>query len=265
MAKLARKKQKGKAPAIGQKKETKFAKTPAAALFGTGIPALDKMLGGGIPEGTSTILYGTPHCGKKPLLMKIAYAAMKRNRPVIFILTDFGITNWVNMMASSGWNIEKFEENCYAIDCYSQQFGACPTGETVKCMEVPYTLSQISIAVTDFIDAIKQKGRKKPVVIIHSLSTLIENFDEDSVFKFMQFFIGKLRTDGIPLVCSLQSGVHGSKTTTLLTSLVDGIIEMEDRKIRASGFRGAMYGWLEYGLAKDGISIKLPELKTKKK
>jgi len=229
------------------------------SLIRTGIPGLDRMLGGGIAEGESYTLIGSPHCGKKPLLMKIGYTAIVKNRPVIFVLTDFGVTNWVNMMASSGWNVKKHSKSFYVVDSYSQQFGVCPSTETTKCMEVPYTLSQISIAVTDFVNKIKSETRKKPIVILHSLSTLIENFDAESVFKFMQFFLGKLRAEGIIVFYSLQSEVHSQETTKLLTSLADGIIEMEDRKIRVSDFRRASLDWQDYDISKKGIVIKPPK------
>ncbi len=231
-------------------------------LLNTRVPGLDKLLGGGIPEGSSFVVFSPPHSGKKPLLMKIAYSSLLKNRPVIFILTDFGAVNWQNMMKSSGWNIDKNKEirrNFYVIDCYSQQFGTCPSTETVKCMEVPYTLSQISITATDFLDTISAYSKRKPIVIIHSLSTLIENFGEDSVFRFMQFFMGKLRTDGITFGFSLQSEVHEDKTAKLLTGLADGIIELKGRQIRVSGFTGAPADWYDYILSKEGVAIKLPK------
>ncbi len=52
-------------------------------LFPTGIPNLDRLLGGGIPNRQSLIVTGEPGCGKTILCSHIAFSAAARGVPVV--------------------------------------------------------------------------------------------------------------------------------------------------------------------------------------
>lgn len=229
-------------------------------LIRTGVKGLDALLGGGIPEGASVLVTGLPHCGKKPMLMQMGYRMLKEGKPVIFVLTDFGVKGWKETMDRSGWGIKKYERNTYFVDCYSQQFGVCPKEEHVACLQVPFLLSTVSIETSNFINEIKTVTRKKPVVIVHSLSTLVQDFGEIEMFKFVQFFVGRMRAEGATLVMTIQSGVRDERTAEMLEGIVDYVVEMRDFRIRASGF-GATGEWAEYKMSREGIVCCPPEKK----
>lgn len=50
----------------------------------TGVPGLDDILGGGIPEFSLSIIGGTPGCGKTTLAHQIAFANAKLERPALY-------------------------------------------------------------------------------------------------------------------------------------------------------------------------------------
>src|ERR1022692_522309 len=55
----------------------------------TGVPGLDDILGGGIPEFSFNILAGSPGCGKTTLAHQIAFANATPEKPVAYF-TVFG-------------------------------------------------------------------------------------------------------------------------------------------------------------------------------
>ncbi len=58
------------------------------ALMPSGVATLDKLLGGGIERGTSTLLIGPPGCGKSTIAMQYAAAAAKRGDHAIVFAFD---------------------------------------------------------------------------------------------------------------------------------------------------------------------------------
>ena len=50
----------------------------------TGVPGLDQILGGGLPEFSFNIIAGTPGCGKTTLAHQIAFANATAERPALY-------------------------------------------------------------------------------------------------------------------------------------------------------------------------------------
>jgi len=50
----------------------------------TGVPGLDAVLGGGVPEFSFNVIAGTPGAGKTTLVQQIMFALARANRPAIF-------------------------------------------------------------------------------------------------------------------------------------------------------------------------------------
>ncbi|VVB73936.1 KaiC [uncultured archaeon] len=246
-----------KAPPKAKRKAAMPARTsPSSKLLPTGSPDFDRLLGGGIMEGSSLLILGVPHCGKKPTLMNAAHSECCRNRrPVIFVLTDVGASAWQSMMKQGGWDCGKVRDRTFFVDGYSQQFGTCSNSDTVLCLEVPFSLSALSIETSNFVA--KASGMKKrPMVILHSISTLVEMFGEEETFRFLQFFMGKLKAAGATMLLSMQMGVHDSKFESMVTSLVDCLVEMKDGKMRASGYLSIKdKGWIPYSIEKGKLKL----------
>ena len=57
----------------------------------SGLPALDALLGGGLPRGTSTLLTGPAGCGKSSLAVRYAYAAAQRGEATALYHFDEGL------------------------------------------------------------------------------------------------------------------------------------------------------------------------------
>lgn len=59
-------------------------RTPAIRLLPTGVPDLDKVLGGGLPEYSFNLIAGGPGCGKTTLAQQILFSQATETRPALY-------------------------------------------------------------------------------------------------------------------------------------------------------------------------------------
>jgi len=222
----------------------------------TGIETLDALLGGGLPHDASILVIGSPKSGKKPLMMQFAYEGLKMGTPAIIVLTDYSYENWKEMMALGNWRTDEFEKKRMVrfIDAYSKQFN--PEKEDTDACTYPEgggALNSISLHISRAETALN--GNTAPRVLFHSLSSLLEASNAPTVFRFLQFLIGKFRNAGSMSIYSLEKGMHDEKDITTIESLMDGIIEFEDNKLRVRGIIGADPKWHEFKIGRKGFEI----------
>jgi len=55
----------------------------------SGVETLDREIGGGLPEGTITLVYGAPKTGKSVLAYHFLMESIRTNVPCLFIMTDY--------------------------------------------------------------------------------------------------------------------------------------------------------------------------------
>lgn len=70
--------------------------------FASGLPELDSLLGGGIEEGSSTLISGPPGTGKSTLAAQFVSAALKKNERAAMFLFEESISNLLNRSDSLG-------------------------------------------------------------------------------------------------------------------------------------------------------------------
>ncbi len=71
----------------------------------SGLAALDTQLGGGLEEGTSTIIGGPPGTGKSTLAAQFAYAAIERGDKISMFIFEESINNLLNRTDVIGINL----------------------------------------------------------------------------------------------------------------------------------------------------------------
>ena len=232
---------------------------PSDLVFPTGIASLDALLGGGVPTAGNILVSGDPLCGKKPLIMQFVYEGLKMNMPGIFVLTDFGFAEWKAMMASSGWATGPFESNglLQVIDCYSKQYDPKLVDEgIVTYVDNGDDLSEISMKLSGLQEQIIQVAENYRLGF-HTLSSLLETNDNESAFRFMQFISGKFRRSGATSMYVIEKGMHDDKQVRMMESLMDGVIEFSEDKVRVRGLMGSVQSWRKYEITQGGVKIAL--------
>ncbi len=225
----------------------------------TGVKGLDIVLGGGLEAPSNILIYGSPMCGKRPLLMELMYHGMKQGIPVIYVLTDFGYGDWKAMMLKTGENVDEFEKKglVHVIDCYTKQFNmSVRDTDFVSYADSATALSSISLKISRVADAVCETECPMGFRVgFHSLSTLFETLPASSVFKFIQFIIGKFRNSGATVFFVLEKGMHDDKTVTMVRHLMDGVIEFEYDKISILGVIGADRETHNFKMSSEGFEV----------
>lgn len=81
------------------------------ASFPSGQPELDKLLGGGLDWGTSSMLMGPPGTGKSTLSLLYALEAAKTGRKGLIFAFDETVGTLLNRASQLGMNLEPYLEN----------------------------------------------------------------------------------------------------------------------------------------------------------
>lgn len=77
----------------------------------TGIPGLDELIGGGLPEGSTTVISGPPGIGKSSLGMQYIYAGVKDfDEPGIYLTIEDTIEDIEEYALGFGWNFKGYED-----------------------------------------------------------------------------------------------------------------------------------------------------------
>ena len=74
----------------------------------SGLPPLDMLLGGGIEEGTSTLLAGPPGTGKSSLAAQFVHTALKRGERAAMFLFEESVSNLINRSEALHMNLSEY-------------------------------------------------------------------------------------------------------------------------------------------------------------
>lgn len=83
----------------------------------SGIPALDTQLGGGLEEGTSTIIGGPPGTGKSTLAAQFALAAINRGDNAAMFIFEESANILLNRIAAIGIDLRRIYWACAYGNC----------------------------------------------------------------------------------------------------------------------------------------------------
>lgn len=85
---------------------SKKGRGPAQRRLSTGIPALDEMMGGGIPEGDSVVIAGSSGSGKSALATQFLAAGLENGEPAIVAVFEERPDEYLRRAASFGMPLE---------------------------------------------------------------------------------------------------------------------------------------------------------------
>ncbi len=137
----------------------------------TGIPGMDEILQGGIPERNVVLLSGGPGTGKSIFSQQFIWNGLQMGEPGIYVALEEHPVQVRQNMAGFGWDVRKYEEEgLFAmVDAFTAGIG--------KSKEYEKYIVHDLTDVREFIDvlrtAIKDLNAKR--VVIDSVTTLYIN------------------------------------------------------------------------------------------
>jgi KaiC domain protein len=137
----------------------------------TGIPGLDEILNGGIPEKNVVLLSGGPGTGKSIFSQQFLWNGLQNNEPGIYVALEEHPIQVRQNMLQFGWNVKPFEEKgMFAlIDAFTAGVGKSKEFEKYIVLDLT--------DLRDFIDVLRQaiKDINAKRVVVDSVTTLYLN------------------------------------------------------------------------------------------
>lgn len=189
-------------------------------MISTGIADLDELLGGGLPEKSSTLILGPPGVGKAVVGYQFIGAGIERGEVGIFVFTGRGSEDICKGMKSIGYDIEKAinSDRLWFIDCDGISKGK-------KVINIDLTESyDISNQIKYLLDKYKN-GKFR--IFMNIISPMLMVNEPDTVYTFVSDIFKRIKKSNASVMISIAQGMHDQKTVIALEDLCDVVIEMK--------------------------------------
>jgi len=204
-----------------------------------------------LPKNSASLLIGPPLAGEKSIIYNYLQKSLEGGDPVVFVSTDRSPEDMKKDMLQMKLFVTKFEteKKLLYIDCCSKQTDeSIKDTESIRRVSGPLALNEISIALSDIE---REFIRKSPShkVIFNSLSTVLMYSNPQTVGRFLQVIIARVKKAGGSILLTLEEGMHDEKVIVTIEHLMDAIIHVKKEEgkvlVRADGVSGAE-GWSEF-------------------
>jgi circadian clock protein KaiC len=183
-------------------------RTTTAQVASSGLPALDRLLGGGVDRGTTTLLIGPAGVGKSAVATQIAFAAADRGERVAIYMFDEGITTFCNRAAGLGIDVSRHVDR-NSITLTQVDPAELSPGEFAEQIRTAVTRERVSVVVIDSLNGYMNSMPEERFLLaqLHEL------------FAFLR------QHDVLVLAVVAQHGILGSMQTPLdLSYLADNVV-----------------------------------------
>ena len=234
------------------------AAAPKLELIPSGMPNLDKVLGGGLPKGSNILLVGSLGRGKSTFARKFIQEGLQRDEKCLFIAVDddpLMVRAEFDKVSSSS-KIKDYEERelLRFVDAYTWSSGEARANEKFK-IEGVLNLDQLSGLIASAGVHIGQSVQRKlgGRRAIDSISSFFINFEIPAVQRFLSQ-IGRtaLSFGGVTTLFVVEEGAVSEQNLNNVKYLMDGVLEFKEdygrRKVRISNMKWIKFekDWVEW-------------------
>jgi KaiC/GvpD/RAD55 family RecA-like ATPase len=191
----------------------------------TGVKGLDSLLGGGMPTHSVITVVGAPGAGKTTFCRQTVFNRLKEGGTCVYVATSEPVDHITEQMKAMGWDTAPYADNLIFIDAYSWRMGEQSQGKrkNVYALASASELNEANRLLTNIT-----KEAKGPLYfVIDSISDLVLYSAVDSVFKFLQLFVGLVKSGDHSGLVIMEEGLHEPRVYTTLNYVTDGTIEMK--------------------------------------
>jgi circadian clock protein KaiC len=228
----------------------------ALAKAPTGIPGLDEITGGGLPQGRTTLVCGSAGCGKTLLAMEfLAHGAARYGEPGVFLAFEETPEELAANVRSLGFDLDDLVRRGQLVVDYVhvERSEIEETGE--------YDLEGLFIRLGYAIDSI---GARR--VALDTLETLFGGLDNQGVLRAeLRRLFRWLKERQVTAVVTAERGA-GTLTRHGLEEYVSDCVILLDhrvseqvatRRLRIVKYRGSAHGTNEYPFLIDDSGLEV--------
>jgi circadian clock protein KaiC len=221
----------------------------------TGIQGLDEVTDGGLPQGRTTLIYGSAGSGKTLLGVEfLVNGATKYNEPGVLMTFEETAEEITQNVASLGWDIEQLVSNHQLL--LDHVFIPADQIE----VNGSYDLEGLFIRLNS---AIQEIGAKR--VVLDTIEVLFSTMDNHIVRSELRRLFSWLKSQGVTAIITGELGSHNSTLQGIEEYVSDCVIRLEQRTsedlatryLQILKYRGSKHGSNEYPflINDNGISV----------
>ncbi len=191
-------------------------------VHNTGVPELDRAIGGEIPHPASVIIMGATGSGKSTLVRRMVVKRLERGDGVLFLCLDNTPQNVREQMRLIGFNSAPFEKDkkLIFIDGYSIRAGVNSRERYTTSLE----LSDISINISK---ALEQLKGNRHYTVLESITILLDEGGSNRALVFLRNLVAKMRISHISMLITYNPVAFSPAVTALAQETVDGTIQLK--------------------------------------
>ena len=227
----------------------------------SGIPGFDELTSsndkkGGIPENTSTLIYGPSKTGKSIFTNQFAYQGLTNEEPCLYITTDNGYKQFKTIMDEFNWPIEKYldDNSLYLIDTISDVSAGKPSQSESFIQSYINNPTDIMVKVGSGVNYI-YKNNPRFRSVIDSATTLLAYNENMLIIRVIKAYLMRVNEAGGTPIISYTQDSADSIIETMLKSMVDNIIRVDGEEIYIEAMKGIGKRSKPYQITDNGIVL----------
>lgn len=225
----------------------------------SGIPGFDDLTKsesgmGGIPENSSTLVYGPAKTGKSIFSNQFAYQGLLNDEPCLHIITDQGIKQLESMMFDFQRPINKFIEDktLYIIDTTSDISEGKPQQNIVSSYINNPTDIMVKIG-----SGVKYVYTNNPRFrsVLDSSTTLLAYNDNMLIVRVLKAYLMRISETGGTSIITYTEDSADKKVETILKTMVDNIVRLDGKELTVEAMKGIGKRSSPYQITDEGLII----------
>jgi CheY-like chemotaxis protein/KaiC/GvpD/RAD55 family RecA-like ATPase len=223
----------------------------------SGIPALDREMGGGLPKGANILMIGALGRGKSSFARKFLAEGLVRDEKALYITVDDDpkiARAELNKLIKNKLPELEASDQFRLIDAYSWSAGEIKVMEKYK-IETVLSLDQLSSLVSQAGADIGQSVQKKSGGrrVIDSISSFFVNFELPAVQRFLtQISRTSISFGGVTSLFIVEEGAVNEQVLNNIRYHMDGILEFREeagkKKLRVVNMKWGTFSkeWINW-------------------
>jgi len=232
-------------------------------LVETGIPGFEKLIQdeytglGGIPENTTTLIYGPPNVGKSIFCYQFMYNGLLRNEPCLYVTADYGMKQLQQRTMDFDWFLQNYitDEMLYIIDALSNFSGAKIADTNTYKLTAVHNPTDLMVKVGIGTRFVFQKSSKFRSVF-DSLTIPFAFNPDRLVLRVLKAYVKRVKeARGIAIITHTEGSVDQDIENSL-KDIVDNVFKMDGNTILSEKLMDYKNFESSYKITDKGIIIE---------
>jgi circadian clock protein KaiC len=195
-------------------------------LSNLGIPGLEFVLGGGMPEDSVYLLTGQPGTYYATFAQQAIYSHMSRKGKAVYYTSETSSTEIEQDTDLYGWNFQNFVEDGSLLflrplpPSLQGLVGLMPRVPSEEFLNL--SSSGLGVLTRDFLTRIKEDRWS-----VLNISYLMNQYTPQEINDLVLFWVNAVhKYGGVHFILMLQ-GAHDERQVTFLKNIVDGVLSFK--------------------------------------